>query len=427
MCSFLDTKSVEIAQSKTDAANVPPASCRQTGAQNATPGIGLSRIHGKLHSLTCNAPIQNDSSPRPAFFREPRVKALVTGICGFVGNHVALELQRQIKGIDIIGVDNLSRPGSEQNRSQLRKHGIRFFHADVRNFSDLENLPRCDWVIEAAANPSVLAGVSSSASSLQLMEHNLIGTLNTLEYCKRHRAGMILLSTSRVYSLAALSTLPMDTRDNAFTPRFTKTREPGLSKAGVAENFSTHAPVSLYGSAKLASEVLSLEYGEAFGFPVFVNRCGVLAGPGQFGKPDQGIFSYWIHSWKAKRPLKYIGFGGKGHQVRDCLHPRDLAALLALQMRAPKKAGAILNVSGGASSGISLANLSRWCEKRFGPHSVTTDPAVRKYDVPWLILDSSRAEKEWDWRPKMTLENILEEIAEHAEKNPHWLELSSGT
>jgi len=353
------------------------------------------------------------------------MKALVTGICGFVGNHIAFELQRQIQGIEVIGLDNLSRPGSEQNRSQLKKHGIRFLHADVRNPSDLENLPPCDWVIEAAANPSVLAGVSNSASSRQLMEHNLIGTLNTLEYCKRHRAGMILLSTSRVYSLAALSALPMDTRDNAFTPDLSKIRESGLTKAGVAENFSTRAPVSLYGSAKLASEILSLEYGEAFGFPVFVNRCGVLAGPGQFGKADQGIFSYWLHSWKAKLPLKYIGFGGHGHQVRDCLHPRDLAVLLAMQMRTPKKSGAILNVSGGLSSSMSLANLSRWCEKRFGPHAVSSDPAVRKYDVPWLILDSTRAQTEWNWRPKMSLENILQEIAEHAEKNPHWLDLSS--
>jgi len=358
------------------------------------------------------------------------MKALITGICGFVGNHIAQELARQIQGIEIIGVDNLSRPGSEQNRSRLKKHHIRFIHADVRNPSDLENLPPCDWVIEAAANPSVLAGVSGSSSSRQLMEHNLIGTLNTLEYCKRHRAGMILLSTSRVYSLSGLSALPMETRDNAFTLDFAKIRELGLTtagvaKAGVAENFSTQAPVSLYGSAKLASETLSLEYGEAFGFPVFVNRCGVLAGPGQFGKADQGIFSFWIHSWKAKRPLKYIGFGGQGHQVRDCLHPRDLTTLLALQMRTPKKSGSILNVSGGVNNSMSLANLSRWCEQRFGPHPVAADPANRKYDVPWLILDSSRAGSEWDWRPKMTLDNILQEIAGHAEKNPNWLDLSS--
>ena len=61
-------------------------------------------------------------------------------------------------------------------------------------------------------------------------------------------------------------------------------------------------PLSLYGASKLASETLILEYGECFGFPVWINRCGVLAGAGQFGKADQGIFSFWIHSFKEKIP-----------------------------------------------------------------------------------------------------------------------------
>jgi len=353
------------------------------------------------------------------------MKVLITGICGFVGSAIALELKRRGDGIDILGVDNLSRPGSEVNRALLKQHGIRFIHADVRNPSDLENLPPSDWVIEAAANPSVLAGVTATTSSRQLMEHNLFGTVNALEYCKRHRAGLILLSTSRVYSLAALSELPVEAKDDAFAPSPAALPQPGLSPAGVTEDFSTRPPLSLYGSAKLASEVVALDYGAAFHFPVFVNRCGVLAGAGQFGKPDQGIFSFWLHSWKAKRPLKYIGFGGNGYQLRDCLHPRDLCALLTMQMQAPGKAGRVLNVSGGAESGISLANLSKWCERRFGPHLVGADPEIRHYDVPWLVLDSSRARKEWNWRPSVKLDGILEEIAGHAEKNPHWLELSS--
>lgn len=355
------------------------------------------------------------------------MKVLITGICGFAGSAIASELKRNLPAIEIIGVDNLSRPGSELNRPLLKHQGIRCFHADVRNPSDLENLPKCDWVIEAAANPSVLAGVAGPASSRQLMEHNLIGTLNVLEYCKRHQAGMILLSTSRVYSLPALATLPMETNDNAFTPAFREVREPGFSPAGVAEDFSTRPPLSLYGSAKLASELVARDYGHAFGFPVFVNRCGVLAGAGQFGKPDQGIFSFWVHSWKWKRPLKYIGFGGNGHQVRDCLHPRDLAALLILQMGAPEKAGHVWNVSGGIKNSISLADVSRWCEHRFGTLQVAKDPAVRQYDVPWLVLDSTRAETEWKWRPATKLDNILEEIADHAERHPHWLNVSSDT
>jgi CDP-paratose 2-epimerase len=355
------------------------------------------------------------------------MKVLITGICGFVGSAVALELQRRIKGIEIIGADNLSRPGSEVNRALLKKNGIRFIHADIRNPSDLEDLPKADWVIEAAANPSVLAGVTATASSRQLFEHNLFGTVNALEYCKRHQAGLILLSTSRVYSLAALSELPMDVRSDAFVPQFEAIEHAGISAGGVSEDFSTQPPLSLYGSAKLASEVVALDYGAAFDFPVHINRCGVLAGAGQFGKPDQGIFSFWVHSWRAKRPLKYIGFGGKGYQLRDCLHPRDLCALLAMQMQHPEKSGRVLNVSGGAASGMSLANLSRWCEGRFGPHPVGTEPANRKFDVPWLVLDSSRAAREWNWSPKTTIENILEEIANHAEQNPDWLELSSTT
>ncbi len=154
-----------------------------------------------------------------------------------------------------------------------------------------------DWVMDAAANPSVLAGVDGKTSSRQLVEHNLHGTINLLEYCRTCGAGFILLSTSRVYAIAPLAELKVKVVDQAFQPD-TKVRLPrGISVSGVSEEFSTSAPVSLYGATKLASEALALEYGEAFGFPVWINRCGVLAGAGQFGRPDQGIFSFWINSW----------------------------------------------------------------------------------------------------------------------------------
>ncbi len=348
---------------------------------------------------------------------------LITGICGFVGSVLALELRRRLETVEVIGLDNLSRPGSEQNRHLLQRQGIRFWHADIRNPSDLESLPKADWVIDAAANPSVLAGISGPASSRQLMEHNLLGTLHLLEYCKRHGSGIVMVSTSRVYSLERLCALPMQASDEAFYP--TATAEPGVTATGVTEGFSTQPPLSLYGAAKLASELLILEYGLAFGLPVHINRCGVLAGAGQFGKPDQGIFSFWIHSYRGRRPLKYVGFGGGGCQVRDCLHPRDLAALIALQIRHPEKSGKILNVSGGQPNSMSLAQLSRWCARRFGAHPIGAEPAGRRFDVPWLVLDSSRAAAEWDWRPTARLESILEEIARHAEQHPEWMDISN--
>ena len=355
------------------------------------------------------------------------MKLLITGICGFIGSTLALELRRRIEGLEVFGIDNLSRAGSEQNRHSLQEKGIRFVHADLRNSSDLAHLPQVDWVIDAAANPSVLAGITGATSSRQLMEHNLFGTVHLLEYCKQHRAGLVLLSTSRVYSQARLAGLPMQLKDSAFTPRLTETNEPGLSALGIAESFSTEPPLSLYGAAKLASEVLSLEYGRAFNFPVYVNRCGVLAGPGQFGKSDQGIFAFWIHSYRNKRPLKFIGFDGGGHQVRDCLHPRDLALLIAEQLRAVSADQGIWNVSGGVANALSLAQVSQWCAERFGSSSISSDPVTRPFDIPWLVLDSSRAKVQWNWQPTTSAKAVLEELARHAEQHPNWLELSANT
>jgi len=352
------------------------------------------------------------------------MKLLITGICGFVGSVFARELPQYIEDLEILGLDNLSRPGSEQNRGAFKQDKFRILHGDIRNPSDIDVLPKVDWVIDAAANPSVLAGVTKETSSRQLIEHNLLGTINLLEYCKRCSAGLILLSTSRVYSLARLSALPIRAEDGRFTPAFAQMKEPGVSERGVSEGFSTQPPLSLYGSAKLASELLVLEYSKAFGFPVHINRCGVLAGAGQFGKPDQGIFSFWIHSYRQRRPLKYIGFGGTGFQVRDCLHPLDLAALVAMQMVHPEKGGKVLNVSGGKTNSVSLAGLSEWCSARFGAHEITSDPTPRTYDVPWLVLDSALTENEWNWKATISLESILREIADHADRHPQWLELS---
>lgn len=353
------------------------------------------------------------------------MRILLTGVCGFVGSVVARSLRERLDGVEVVGLDNLVRPGSEINRRRLREDGFRVIHGDVRLFSDLEAPPRCDWIIDAAANPSVLAGVDGKTAARQLVEHNLVGTLNLLELARRWNAGFILLGTSRVYGVTALCALPLVSLPRRFAPDPTA-NVPGLSAGGVTESFSTAPPLSLYGSAKLASEVMALEYGAAFGFPVFVNRCGVMAGAEQFGKADQGIVSFWIRSYAARRPLRYIGFDGAGRQVRDCLHPDDLAALLVVQMRAGQAADLprVVNVGGGLASSFSLAELSDWCADRFGAHDVQADLTPRPFDVGWLVLDATLAEQSYGWRPVRTREDVFTEIAEHAVRHPEWLRLS---
>jgi CDP-paratose 2-epimerase len=409
---------------------------------------------------------------------------LLTGVCGFVGSTLAEALldHGETGSLQITGIDNFSRSGSWLNRDRLAARGIRILHGDIRSASDLEALGPFDWVIDAAANPSVLAGVDGKSSSRQLVEHNLGGTINLLEACKRWQAGFILLSTSRVYSIPPLAALEVEVHDRAYRPAFrsqrsevggltattgvpsaghpisspgpetkhqeqgTRNDAPGISAAGISESFSTAPPVSLYGATKLTSEALALEYGLTFDFPVWINRCGVMAGARQFGKPDQGIFAFWIHSWREGRPLKYIGFDGLGHQVRDCLHPRDLAPLVLKQVGVSGQTQStkhqeqgtrnILNISGGLASAMSLRQLSDWCADRF-PSSQTaaslpsdlcppTSPAAsRPFDLPWVVLDPSLAHETWDWQPATPVESILQEIAEFADANPNWIATSA--
>ncbi len=355
------------------------------------------------------------------------MRILISGVCGFVGSTLARALAESGTGHTLVGFDNFIRPGSETNRDDLKRRGVKLFHGDLRSASDLESLPAVDWVIDAAANPSVLAGVDGRTSSRQLVEHNLGGTVNVLEFCKQHRAGFILLSTSRVYAIEPLAALPVEAAGPAFRLTPGAALPPGVGPAGVAETFSTAAPVSLYGATKLASEALALEYGATFNLPVFVNRCGVLAGAGQFGRADQGIFAYWLNAWLRRRPLKYIGFGGTGHQVRDCLHPRDLVPALEKQFAAPALPAGdrIANFAGGAASALSLRQLSDWCSAHLGAHDVAADLTPRPFDIPWMVLDAAKAQRLWQWRPATPVGAVLEEIAAHARAHPDWLDLSA--
>ncbi|WP_448702972.1 NAD-dependent epimerase/dehydratase family protein [Mucilaginibacter sp. AW1-3] len=345
------------------------------------------------------------------------MKILITGAAGFVGYQMAKYFKEYYTDATILGIDNLSRRGSEYNVPLLKELGCTFFHGDIRNKEDVDDLPKVDWVIDCAANPSVLAGLEGG--SFGLINNNLIGTIYLLEKCKRDNAGFIMLSTSRVYSIDELNRIPLAEKEDCFAIEQNAQYPRGFSEWGVAESFSTSAPISLYGSTKLASEVLALEYHYTFGFPVWIDRCGVIAGPGQFGKIDQGIFSFWIYQYLLGKPLSYIGFGGKGKQARDFFHPRDLFSMIQMQIAEPdKKVSRLMNLGGGVENTYSLAQLDAFCKQQFGNDKVINSITEnRSFDIPLYVTDYSLAKKEWGWQPKMTAEGILNEITEYARKN----------
>jgi CDP-paratose 2-epimerase len=344
------------------------------------------------------------------------MRVLITGICGFVGSRMARIFREQMADVQITGIDNLSRRGAETNLAVLRGLGCAFVHGDVRNAEDVAELAPADWIVDCAANPSVLAGINGGSG--QLVAHNLVGTLNLLEKCRREGAGFLMLSSSRVYSIDALNQIPLERRDGRLAVNPAGAMPAGFSERGVSEEFSTTAPISLYGATKLASEVMALEYGSTFQLPVRVNRCGVIAGAGQFGRIDQGVFSYWIYQWLQRKPLAYIGFGGEGLQVRDFIAPSDLGALLVKQLREPHRPGPrLLNVGGGPARAMSLQELSAYCRGHLGEHQVASAPDNRRFDIPLFVTDSALATRTWDWAPVEPAHQTLDDILAWARAN----------
>ncbi len=348
------------------------------------------------------------------------MRILITGGAGFVGSNLGLLLAER-RGEEVIAFDNLHRRGSELALPRLRAGGVGFIHGDVRNPEDFDALPAADLVIECSAEPSVHAGYDGSAR--YLLNTNLFGTINCLDYARHHGSALIFLSTSRVYSIAALRRLPLRRTGDCLTLAAGESG-PGWSERGIAEDFPTAGPRSLYGASKLAAELLIEEYHAAYGLRTIVNRCGVLTGPWQMGKVDQGFFVLWAARHRYGGALAYSGFGGAGHQVRDVLHVADLFELICRQIDAfDRCSGQIYNVGGGPEVSVSLAELTQLCAAHTGVAlALGSDPATRPADIPYYVTDIGRVRQATGWAPTRSVGTILDEILEWLDRHRAALE-----
>lgn len=335
---------------------------------------------------------------------------LITGGAGFVGSHLALAFKQEQPELRVVTLDNLKRRGSELNLPHFKQNGIEFVHGDIRSPDDLNDLSgEFDLLIEASAEPSVLAGLHGSPA--YAIQTNLVGTLNCLEFARKRTKQMIFLSTSRVYSMQPLRSIALSEQSSRFEIQPQQTI-PGVNAEGISENFPTLQARSIYGATKLASEMMIQEYVQTYQLNALINRCGVIAGPGQFGKTDQGVFTLWVARHIFQQPLQYTGFGGTGKQVRDLLHPHDLYCLMKKQIpRIHEFSGDVFNVGGGRAISTSLLELTALCQKITG-HSVKigSQPSSHSMDVPLYISNNDKVSKTFGWKPQKTVENIIGEI-----------------
>jgi CDP-paratose 2-epimerase len=349
------------------------------------------------------------------------MKILVTGGAGFVGSNLSISLAARHPDWGLVALDNLRRRGSELNLARLRDAGVEFVHGDVREASDLDAIGPVDAVVECSAEPSVLSERSGGAR--YVVESNLIGAWNCIELAAAHRAQLIFLSTSRVYPLEALRSLQLEEGPDRFELAADQPL-PGASAAGIAESFPLQGPRTLYGTTKLSAELLIAEYRESSRLRAAVDRCGVIAGPWQMGKVDQGVFTYWMLSHVLGRPLSYIGYGGTGRQVRDLLHVEDLVNLIEDQLTRPDVwDGATVNVGGGREVSLSLAETTTLCREISGLEvEIGGEPQERPGDVPLYISDCGAAERIGGWAPKRSARDVLEDVHRWAREHRDVLE-----
>ena len=331
---------------------------------------------------------------------------LITGGAGFVGSCLALGLRRHREGVRVIALDNLKRRGSELNLSRLREAGVEFVHGDIRNPEDLDAAGKVDLILECSAEPSVLSGYGGSPA--YVLNTNLTGSINCFELARRHGAGVIFLSTSRVYPVAAINGLSYTEQETRFALDAAQPM-PGASALGIAEDFPLDGPRSLYGATKLCSELVLQEYQDMYGVKAVINRCGVITGPWQMGKVDQGVVVLWVARHVYGGRLGYIGFGGLGKQVRDMFHVEDLLQLILYEIdHLDALSGKVFNAGGGIGVSTSLLELTKLCQEVTG-NTIAIANVVedRPADIRLYVTDNTRVTQATGWSPRHGVKAIV--------------------
>ncbi len=337
------------------------------------------------------------------------MKIVITGGAGFVGSNIALHLKAKYPSYEIVVFDNLIRKGSEYNLPDLAVNNITFIKGDICNAQELLQLGDFDCMIEASAEPSVLSGLDGSPD--YIINNNLFGAINCFNACIKNKAKLIFLSTSRVYPISYIEQANFTEEPTRFS--FTDDQPvAGISSRGISEALPLDAPRSFYGTTKLAAELFIKEYSAFYGVKSAVTRFGVIAGPRQMGKTDQGVVTLWMakHYWKGA--LSYIGYGGKGKQVRDILHVDDVVRLIDMQVHDIEKyEGKVYNAGGGLQNALSLQEMTALCSELTGntiPITEVTEP--RPADLRIYITDNSAITAETGWAPEKSARDIFTDI-----------------
>jgi CDP-paratose 2-epimerase len=316
---------------------------------------------------------------------------VVTGGAGFIGSNLAESYLAE--GRDVVLLDNLSRPGVEENLAWLSaRHGDRVhpMPVDLRDAQGLAEAVRgADAVFHLAAQTAV---TTSLVSPVEDFEVNARGTLNVLEAVRAtgRAVPVIFASTNKVYGNLA----ELEMREGADSVAPADQRH--------AQGIDEGRPLQLctpYGCSKGVADQYVLDYAKSFGMHAAVLRMSCIYGPRQFGTEDQGWVAHFLISALKGQPITVYG---SGKQVRDLCEVSDaVAAYRLLHERIGTLSGRAFNLGGGPTNSASLLQVIDEIARVTGRAPQVSHAEWRQGDQPWFVADTSALTEATGWRPRI--------------------------
>jgi CDP-paratose 2-epimerase len=321
---------------------------------------------------------------------------VITGGAGFIGTNLAHRVAEA--GFRVTVVDNLSRPGVEQNLRWLaERHGERIEHhlADVRDPQAVQrSIAHAGCVFHFAAQVAVTTSLADPVGDFSV---NALGTLNVLEACRRRKnpPPLLFTSTNKVYG--TLDDVELVADDAQYQPR-----DPALRHRGVAESrpLDFRSP---YGCSKGTADQYVLDYARSYGLPAVVLRMSCIYGPHQCGNEDQGWVAHFVRQTIEGKP---ITFCGDGRQVRDLLYVDDLVqAMLAAIEHIDATRGRAFNIGGGPSNVRSLIQLVEDIARLHDANPVVRYADWRVGDQRYYVSDTRNFQAATGWFPRIAVQH----------------------
>ena len=319
-------------------------------------------------------------------------KIIITGACGFIGTCLSLRLLKH--GIQVIGIDNLSRPGASLNAKELAV-GSKLFTLHQVDLSHTLKVYELFSSIGSVDGVFHLAGQVAVTTSYQHRQkdflNNVVASFNVIEAVKRYtpEAYCLYASTNKVYGNITVN-------------------------KPIGNNYPLN-PYTPYGVSKAAAELYFTEYGsKEVGLVTCSLRQSCIYGHHQYGIEDQG----WVAWFSIANILELpITIYGDGQQIRDLLFIEDLIDLYILCLE--KRVTGVYTVGGGITNIVNIKKalilINKITKKSFNS---IENSNVRPGDQTFFVADTSWTNRlGLNWSPKVNNEQGIRKMIEWIQCN----------